>query len=92
MIENCAAVEKGDIIIDGGHAHFPDTIGGSGAREQVSIFGTGVSGGEEGALNGPRSCQRLPWVVASRPRPLLGRSPKSTATCCPCRPKAPDLS
>src|SRR5215216_3337292 len=48
-------LQKGDIIIDGGNAHFPDTMRRERAlREQgLHFVGTGVSGGEEGALNGP---------------------------------------
>ncbi|MCX4767764.1 NADP-dependent phosphogluconate dehydrogenase [Streptomyces sp. NBC_01275] len=47
--------EPGDIIVDGGNANFQDTI----AREQrmaptgIHFVGVGISGGEEGALNGP---------------------------------------
>ncbi len=48
-------LEKGDIIIDGGNSHFPDTIRRTKhVEEQGLLFiGTGVSGGEEGALKGP---------------------------------------
>ena len=48
-------LEDGDILIDGGNAHFPDTIRRTAYVEsQGKLFsGTGVSGGEEGALNGP---------------------------------------
>ncbi len=48
-------LEKGDIIIDGGNSHFPDTIRRTKyLKEKGLLFiGTGVSGGEEGALNGP---------------------------------------
>ncbi|MFF7333282.1 NADP-dependent phosphogluconate dehydrogenase [Streptomyces sp. NPDC090306] len=48
-------LEPGDMIIDGGNAHFADTR----RRERelrehgVHFVGMGVSGGEEGALNGP---------------------------------------
>ncbi|AHF16335.1 decarboxylating NADP(+)-dependent phosphogluconate dehydrogenase [Niabella soli] len=48
-------LDKGDIIIDGGNSHFPDTerrvkyVESKGLR----YIGTGVSGGEEGALLGP---------------------------------------
>jgi 6-phosphogluconate dehydrogenase len=46
---------KGDIIIDGGNSHFPDTIRRTKALEEKGLLyiGTGVSGGEEGALKGP---------------------------------------
>ena len=46
---------EGDILIDGGNSHFADTdrradeLAGAGFR----FMGTGVSGGEEGALHGP---------------------------------------
>ncbi|HOU17828.1 MAG TPA: decarboxylating NADP(+)-dependent phosphogluconate dehydrogenase [Candidatus Marinimicrobia bacterium] len=48
-------LEKGDIIIDGGNSHFPDTIRRTKYLEEQGFLyiGTGVSGGEEGALNGP---------------------------------------
>jgi len=48
-------LEPGDMIIDGGNAHFNDTRRREAAlREQeIHFVGMGVSGGEEGALNGP---------------------------------------
>ena len=48
-------LEKGDIIIDGGNSHFPDTIRRCKTVEEAGMLyiGTGVSGGEEGALLGP---------------------------------------
>ncbi len=48
-------MEEGDIIVDAGNAHFPDTIRRERAlRERgIHFVGTGVSGGEEGALKGP---------------------------------------
>jgi 6-phosphogluconate dehydrogenase len=48
-------LEKGDIIIDGGNSHFPDTIRRTKYVEEKGFLyiGTGVSGGEEGALKGP---------------------------------------
>lgn len=48
-------LEKGDIIIDGGNSHFPDTIRRTAYVESKGLLyvGTGVSGGEEGALKGP---------------------------------------
>ena len=48
-------LEPGDVIIDGGNTHFPDTIRRTKKVEEKGIYyvGAGVSGGEEGALNGP---------------------------------------
>lgn len=48
-------LEPGDIIIDGGNSHFPDTIRRTKYVEERGLLyiGTGVSGGEEGALLGP---------------------------------------
>ncbi|MBE6970275.1 MAG: NADP-dependent phosphogluconate dehydrogenase, partial [Ruminococcaceae bacterium] len=48
-------LEEGDIIIDGGNSHFPDTARRCAYVESKGLLyvGTGVSGGEEGALNGP---------------------------------------
>ncbi len=48
-------LEEGDIIIDGGNSHFPDTIRRTKYLESKGMLfiGTGVSGGEEGALMGP---------------------------------------
>ncbi len=48
-------LEPGDIIIDGGNSHFPDTIRRTDYVESKGLLyiGTGVSGGEEGALKGP---------------------------------------
>ncbi|MEV6750225.1 NADP-dependent phosphogluconate dehydrogenase [Streptomyces sp. NPDC088394] len=48
-------LEEGDVVIDGGNAHFEDTR----RREKqlrergIHFVGTGISGGEEGALDGP---------------------------------------
>lgn len=48
-------LDKGDILIDGGNTLFTDTIRRNEALSEAGIhfIGTGVSGGEEGALNGP---------------------------------------
>ena len=48
-------LEKGDIIIDGGNTHDPDTNRRTRYVEEKGLLyiGTGVSGGEEGALRGP---------------------------------------
>ncbi len=48
-------LEKGDVLVDAGNSHFPDTerrieaLKGRG----IQFLGMGVSGGEEGALKGP---------------------------------------
>ena len=48
-------LDKGDILIDGGNSYFPDTIRRTKylAEKGLNFIGTGVSGGEEGALLGP---------------------------------------
>ncbi len=48
-------LEPGDVIIDGGNAHYPDTIRRCAEVEEKGLLyvGCGVSGGEEGALKGP---------------------------------------
>jgi 6-phosphogluconate dehydrogenase len=48
-------LDKGDILIDGGNTHFPDTSRRTKYVESKGLLfiGTGVSGGEEGALKGP---------------------------------------
>lgn len=48
-------LEEGDILIDGGNSHFPDTARRCAYVESKGCLyvGTGVSGGEEGALKGP---------------------------------------
>jgi 6-phosphogluconate dehydrogenase len=48
-------LEEGDIIIDGGNSHYPDSERRTAYCESKGLLfiGTGVSGGEEGALRGP---------------------------------------
>ncbi|URN93563.1 MAG: NADP-dependent phosphogluconate dehydrogenase [Candidatus Pristimantibacillus lignocellulolyticus] len=48
-------LDKGDIIIDGGNTYFQDTIRRNAELQELgfNFIGTGVSGGEEGALKGP---------------------------------------
>jgi len=48
-------LEKGDVLIDGGNTFFKDTMRRSEelAQSGINFIGTGVSGGEEGALLGP---------------------------------------
>ncbi len=56
LIEECLPhLEKGDILIDGGNSHYPDSERRCKALAEKGILfvGTGVSGGEEGARHGP---------------------------------------
>lgn len=48
-------LDKGDVIIDGGNSHFPDSTRRTRALKEKGLhfIGAGVSGGEEGALKGP---------------------------------------
>jgi 6-phosphogluconate dehydrogenase len=48
-------VEEGDIIIDGGNSHYPDTNRRTKylSAKGIRFVGSGVSGGEEGARYGP---------------------------------------
>ncbi|ARQ67633.1 NADP-dependent phosphogluconate dehydrogenase [Streptomyces marincola] len=53
--EFAALLEPGDMIVDGGNAHFEDTRRREAALKErgLHFVGCGISGGEEGALNGP---------------------------------------
>ncbi len=56
LIEECLPfLEKGDIVIDGGNSHYPDTERRTQMLKAKGILyiGTGISGGEEGARHGP---------------------------------------
>lgn len=48
-------LDKGDVLIDGGNTYFEDTIRRNKMLDEsgINFIGTGVSGGEEGALKGP---------------------------------------
>ena len=48
-------LEKGDLLIDGGNSYFVDTVRRTQEMEErgLQFIGTGISGGEEGALHGP---------------------------------------
>jgi 6-phosphogluconate dehydrogenase len=55
IAEVAPLLQPGDILIDGGNTHFPDTTRRTQEMKAKGILyiGTGVSGGEEGALKGP---------------------------------------
>ena len=48
-------LDKGDVLIDGGNTNFHDTMARNAKLDKsgINFIGMGVSGGEEGALNGP---------------------------------------
>ena len=48
-------IDKGDLLMDGGNSNYLDTMERSKRLESIGIhfLGTGISGGEEGARNGP---------------------------------------
>ncbi len=66
-------LSPGDIIIDGGNSHFPDTIRRVHYVESKGMLyiGTGVSGGEEGALNGPSIMPGGSPAAWPRVKPIL---------------------
>src|SRR6201990_2662781 len=75
VIEQLAdAMEKGDIIIDGGNALYTDTIRREKAMRErgLHFVGAGISGGEEGALNGPSIMPGGPRRVLQIARPAAG--------------------
>src|SRR4029079_4799128 len=55
IVEIAPLLEDGDILIDGGNAKFSDTRRREAAQRErgIHFVGCGISGGEEGALNGP---------------------------------------
>jgi len=73
VIEDIAPhLDRGDILIDGGNANFRDTQRRHAAMAQrgIHFLGVGVSGGEEGALNGPSIMpggDREPYDEAVKP-------------------------
>ena len=78
-------LEKGDIVIDAGNAHFPDTIRREAKLAEMGLHfvGTGVSGGEEGALNGRWGlCWRAlpPRSTASRAAPTSVPTAQATSS------------
>jgi len=66
-------LDKGDILVDGGNANFRDTQRRSKELEALGInfIGSGVSGGEEGALTGPSIMPGGPEEAHELVRPML---------------------
>ncbi|MBO4931231.1 MAG: NADP-dependent phosphogluconate dehydrogenase, partial [Clostridia bacterium] len=65
--------EEGDILIDGGNSHFPDTARRCEYVEKHGMLyiGTGVSGGAEGAFNGPSMMPGGSPAAWERVKPIL---------------------
>ncbi|MGH7570839.1 MAG: NADP-dependent phosphogluconate dehydrogenase [Gemmatimonadota bacterium] len=66
-------LDEGDILLDGGNSHFADTErrGRRLAEEGVHFFGVGVSGGAEGARDGPAIMPGGPREAYEWIRPIL---------------------
>jgi 6-phosphogluconate dehydrogenase len=76
VIEELAtALEPGDMIVEGGNSHFEDTRRREAAlRERgLHFVGAGISGGEDGALNGPSIMTGGPAEAYASLGPLLER-------------------
>jgi len=70
-------LDAGDLIIDGGNSHYPDTDRRAAAlaAQGLQFLGLGVSGGEEGARRGPASCPAGRWKRTSASGPCWRRWP-----------------
>ncbi|MBN1294174.1 MAG: decarboxylating NADP(+)-dependent phosphogluconate dehydrogenase [Candidatus Latescibacteria bacterium] len=79
-------LDKGDIIIDGGNSHFPDTIRRTKYIESKGLLyiGTGVSGGEEGALKGPSIMPGGSHAAWSHVKPIFQAIAAKVADGTPC--------
>lgn len=81
-------LEPGDIIIDGGNSHYPDSTRRTRSLEEKGLLfiGTGVSGGEEGALNGPSIMPGGSPAAWRHVKPILqaiaAKVGKNDAPCC----------
>src|SRR3990172_10830330 len=89
LIAECLPfLEKGDVIIDGGNSHFPDTERRNQTLKAKGILyiGAGISGGEEGARHGPSIMpggNKDAWPIA---KPVLqgiaARAEEDGLPCC----------
>ena len=80
-------LSKGDILIDGGNSHFPDTIRRTAYVESKGFLyiGTGVSGGEEGALKGPSIMpggSPKAWPEVKKIFQAISARQKTARSCC----------
>jgi 6-phosphogluconate dehydrogenase len=69
-------LEKGDLLIDGGNSHFPDTDlrASKLADKGIQYLGVGISGGESGARHGPSMMPGGPKEAYERVRPIFEAS------------------
>jgi 6-phosphogluconate dehydrogenase len=79
-------LDNGDILIDGGNSHFPDTIRRTQTVESQGklYIGTGVSGGEEGALRGPSIMPGGSPAAWPHVKPIFQKIAAQTETGEPC--------
>ncbi len=79
-------LDNGDIIIDGGNSHFPDTTRRTQYLESKGklYIGTGVSGGEEGALTGPSIMPGGSKAAWEHVKPIFQKISAHTADGEPC--------
>lgn len=80
-------LEEGDILIDGGNTHFPDTVRRVERAESQGLLyvGAGVSGGEEGALKGPSIMpggSQAAWEVVKPIFQKISAQTESGEPCC----------
>ena len=75
-------LDEGDIIIDAGNSHFPDTLRRTEAcaANGLRFMGVGVSGGEEGALLGPSIMPGGDPAAYAEVEEILTSSPPSWTT------------
>jgi 6-phosphogluconate dehydrogenase len=69
-------LDEGDLIIDGGNSHFPDTDlrASKLAQRGIQYLGVGISGGESGARHGPSMMPGGPRKAYERVRPIFEAS------------------
>jgi len=80
-------LEAGDVIIDGGNSHFPDSNRRTKELESKGLLfiGTGVSGGEEGALKGPSIMpggSRKAWEIVKPIFQAIAAKVEDGSPCC----------
>ena len=79
-------LEEGDLIIDGGNEWFPNQIRRSNelAEKGILFIGMGISGGEEGARNGPSLMPGGPKEAYDRIEPMLMKCAAQAPDGTPC--------